>query len=338
LKEASFWKSLEDGRVRCQLCPHRCLIDQGRRGICRIRENRGGRLYALTYGRPVSLAVDPVEKKPLFHVYPGSRIYSVGLAGCNLKCSFCQNYDISQSDPEEIRARDAPPETIVSNARKTGSKGIAFTYNEPTISAEYSMDTFRLARDDGLFTCYVTNGYVNPDPAREIARYLDCANVDLKSSDQSFYSELCGAPKIEAVEEAIRIWNAAGVSLEITNLLIPGKNDSPETIDGVIDFVLGLGEDTPLHFSRFHPAYRLTDVGPTPSATLEMAVNRARDRGLSYVYAGNLPGSRWENTLCPGCGSEVIQRWGFTLAKINLDEENRCKNCGHPIRMLGRPV
>lgn len=338
MKEASFWKSLDDGRVRCQLCPHRCLIDQGRRGICRIRENRGGRLYALTYGRPVSLAVDPVEKKPLFHVYPGSRIYSVGLAGCNLKCSFCQNYDISQSDPEEIRARDAPPETIVRNAKRTGSMGIAFTYNEPTISAEYSMDTFRLARDEGLFTCYVTNGYVNPGPAREIARYLDCANVDLKSSDRSFYSELCGAPKIEAVKEAIRIWNAAGVSLEITNLLIPGKNDSPGTIDGVIDFVMDLGEDTPLHFSRFHPAYRLTDVGPTPAATLEMAVHRARDRGLSYVYAGNLPGSRWENTLCPGCGSEVIQRLGFTLGEINLDEDNRCKSCGHPIRILGRPV
>ena len=338
MKEASFWTPLEGKRVRCELCPHRCAIADGKRGICRVRENRDKTLYALTYGRPVSLAVDPVEKKPLFHVYPGSKVYSVGLLGCNLRCSFCQNYDISQADPGEISTYDAPPEVLVENAKRTGSRGIAFTYNEPTISAEYSIDTFRLAREEGLFTCYVTNGYINPEPAREVGRYLDCANVDLKSSDPEFYRELCRAPEIEAVREAIRIWNRSGVVLEITNLVIPGKNDSPETLDGVIDFVLELGPETPLHFSRFHPSYKLTDVPPTPDATVEMAVRRALDRGLAHVYAGNLPGSRWESTYCPDCASEVIQRRGYHLGSIELDGENRCRKCGRSIRLLGTPL
>jgi pyruvate formate lyase activating enzyme len=338
LKEASFWKSLEDDKVQCELCPHCCTLSHGKRGVCRIRENRGGVLFPLTYGRPVSLAVDPVEKKPLFHVYPGSRIYSVGLAGCNMRCAFCQNYDISQSDPEDLTSYDAPPKRLVEEAMETGSQGIAFTYNEPTISAEYAIDTFELARQEGLYTCFVTNGYVNPGPAREIAEYLDCANVDLKSSDPEFYRELCRAPEIEAVKEAIRIWNDAGVALEITNLLIPGKNDSPETLDGIIEFVLELGTETPLHFSRFHPAYKLRDVMPTPGGTVERAVQMARDRGIVHVYAGNLPGSRWENTTCPTCGSELIQRRGYYLGRIGLDDENKCEQCGRSLRLLGSPV
>jgi pyruvate formate lyase activating enzyme len=338
VKEASFWKSLEDDRVKCELCPHRCILSDGKRGVCRIRENREGTLFALTYGRPVSLAVDPVEKKPLFHVYPGSRIYSVGLAGCNMKCAFCQNYDLSQSDPEDLNSYDAPPERIVEKALETGSRGIAFTYNEPTISAEYAIDTFELARKEGLYTCFVTNGYVNPGPAREIAEHLDCANVDLKSSDPEFYRQLCRAPEIEAVKGAIRIWNDAGVTLEITNLLIPGKNDSPETLDGVIEFVLELGTETPLHFSRFHPTYKLREIKPTPGGAVERAVQRAKDRGLVHVYAGNLPGSRWENTTCPGCGSDIIQRMGYYLGRTGLDDENKCKKCGRSIRLLGSPV
>ena len=337
MKEASFWRSL-NGSVQCELCPHECKIADGKRGICRIRENRGGRLYALTYGRPVSLAVDPVEKKPLFHVYPGSTIYSVGLAGCNLKCSFCQNYDISQADPQDLRTYNAPPETVVGNAKDSGCLGIAFTYNEPTISTEYSIDTFNLAHKEGLYTCYVTNGYINPEPARELAKYLDCANVDFKSSEAEFYRKLCKAPRIEAVKEAIRIWKKAGVALEITNLIIPKYNDSEEVLDGVIDFVLNLGPDTPLHFSRFHPAYKLTDVGPTPYETIEKAVLRAKSKGLKYVYAGNVSGSKWESTYCPNCGSTVIERRGYLLARIDLDERNRCKGCGQEISLLGRPV
>jgi pyruvate formate lyase activating enzyme len=255
-----------------------------------------------------------------------------------MKCSFCQNYDLSQSDPEDLTSYDASPERLVENALKTGSQGIAFTYNEPTISVEYSIDTFELARREGLYTCYVTNGYVNPEPAKKIAEYLDCANVDLKSSDRDFYRELCRAPEIEAVKEAIRIWNDAGVVLEITNLLIPGKNDSVETIDGVIDFVLELGTETPLHFSRFHPTYKLRDVMPTPGETVDRAVRRAREKGIVNVYAGNLPGSRWENTTCPDCGSELIRRRGYFLSRIGLDDENRCEKCGRPIHLLGRPI
>jgi pyruvate formate lyase activating enzyme len=336
VKEASFWHQ-SDGSVECELCPHECRIGEGKRGICRVRENRGGRLYALTYGRPVSLAVDPVEKKPLFHVHPGSTIYSVGLAGCNLKCSFCQNYDISQADPEDLRTYEAPPERIVRNAKDSGCMGIAFTYNEPAISIEYSMDTFRMAQKEGLYTCYVTNGYINPEPARRLGECLDCANVDFKSSQGEFYRKLCKAPDIDAVKETIRIWKEAGVWVEITTLLIPGHNDSREAVEGVIDFVLELGADTPLHFSRFHPTYMLTDVEPTPSATIEMAVARARERGLHYVYSGNTPGSKWESTYCPGCGSVVIERFGYRLGRIQLDEANACLKCGERIALLGRP-
>ncbi len=335
MKEASFWHPV-NGTVLCDLCPHNCKIPLGRRGICRVRENRDGRLYALTYGRPVSLAVDPVEKKPLFHVYPGSDIYSVGLTGCNMRCAFCQNWEISQANPEDLPLYDASPETIVTNARQSGCQGIAFTYNEPTISIEYSIDTFKLAKKEGLFTCHVTNGYINPDPAKELAKYLDAVNVDFKSSKDEFYRRLCKAPRLDAVKEAIRIWKDRGVFVELTNLIIPEENDSPEIIDGVIDFVLSLGKDTPLHFSAFHPHYKMRNVPPTPPGKVEWAVKRARERGLEYVYAGNLFGSRWENTYCPSCGSVVIERRGYLVTKVNLDEENRCTNCGHKIPILGK--
>ncbi len=334
MKEALFWHPL-DGSIQCDLCPHNCKIAPGRRGICRVRENRDGRLYALTYGRPVSLAVDPVEKKPLFHVYPGSDIYSVGLTGCNMRCSFCQNWEISQANPEDLPLYDVPPETVVKNALESGCRGIAFTYNEPTISIEYSIDTFKIAKKEGLFTCHVTNGYINPEPARELAKYLDCANVDFKSPEEGFYRRLCKAPRLEAVKEAIRIWKDAGVFVELTNLIIPGENDSPELIDGVIDFVSSLGKDTPLHFSAFHPHYQMRNVPPTPPDKVEWAVKHARERGLEYVYAGNLFGSRWETTYCPSCGSPVIERRGYLVAKVSLDHENRCTRCGHKIPILG---
>ncbi len=334
MKEASFWDR-EDGSVACHLCPHECKIGDGKRGICKIRENRGVTLFALTYGRPVSLAVDPVEKKPLFHVYPGSDIYSVGLAGCNLQCSFCQNYELSQARPEDLASHDAPPETVVGNAKERGCRGIAFTYNEPVISIEYAMDTFEIAHREGLFTCFVTNGYINPEPAEEVAKLLDCANVDFKSSEPEFYRKLCKAPRLDSVKETIRIWDENDVSIELTNLIIPGENDSEEVLDGVIDFALEIGEDTPLHFSRFHPAYKLRDVPSTPTETIESAVIRARDRGLEYVYAGNIHGSKWENTYCPECGSVVVSRSGYSLDEINLDPGNRCKECGHEIPILG---
>lgn len=337
MKEAAYWHG-EEGSIRCDLCPHECRIKEGKRGICRVREHRGGKLYALTYGKPVSLAVDPVEKKPLFHAYPGSSIYSVGNAGCNLSCSFCQNYDISQSDPEDLRSYEAPPAKLVENAKASGCRGIAFTYNEPAISIEYSIDTFKLARREGLYTCFVTNGYIKEEPAREVAKHLDCANVDLKSSEPEFYRKLCKAPRLDAVKDTIRTWDREGVFLEITNLIIPGHNDSEEVLEGVIDFVLELGPDTPLHFSRFHPMYLLRDVEATPSASVEKAVSMARDRGLRYVYAGNLPGSRWESTQCPRCGSTVIERFGYHLGKIELDDGNRCRNCGEAIRLLSVPL
>jgi len=286
----------------------------------------------------VSLAIDPVEKKPLFHVYPGSTIYSVGLAGCNLKCSFCQNYEISQASPEDLDSYDAPPDALVKKAKDSGCLGIAFTYNEPAVSIEYSLDTFELARREGLYTCYVTNGYINPEPAREVGKYLSCANVDLKSSEAEFYRKLCRAPRIEAVKEAIRIWNEMGVAVEITTLLIPRHNDSQEAIDGVVEFVRELGPDIPLHFSRFHPMYMLTDVEPTPPETIERAVQMARGKGLKHVYAGNIFGSRWENTYCPSCGNVLIERHGYVLGKVALDAANRCKNCGQPVKILGKPV
>ena len=262
----------------------------------------------------------------------------MGLVGCNLKCSFCQNYEISQASPEDLDSYDAAPADLVKKARESGCLGIAFTYNEPTVSIEYSLDTFELARKEGLYTCYVTNGYINPDPAREIGRYLSCANVDLKSSETEFYRKLCKAPKIEAVKDAIRIWNEMGVAVEITTLVIPGHNDSPKAIGGVIEFVRELAPDIPLHFSRFHPMYMLTDVEPTPTETIDRAVQAARARGLKYVYAGNVFGSRWENTYCPNCGNVVIERHGYVLGRIALDSANRCKNCGQPVKILGKPV
>lgn len=262
----------------------------------------------------------------------------MGLAGCNLKCSFCQNYEISQASPEELDSYDAPPDVLVNKAKDSGCLGIAFTYNEPAVSIEYSLDTFELARKEGLYTCYVTNGYVNPEPAREIGKYLSCANVDLKSSETEFYRKMCKAPRIEAVKEAIRIWNDMGVAVEITTLIIPGHNDSQKAIEGVVDFVRELGPDIPLHFSRFHPMYMLTDVEPTPPETIDRAVQTARSRGLKHVYAGNIVGSRWENTYCPSCGNVVIERHGYLLGKVELDAANRCKNCGQPVKILGKPV
>ncbi len=321
----------------CHLCPHECRINPGKRGICRIRENQEGELYALTYGKPVSLAVDPVEKKPLFHVYPGSSIYSVGLAGCNLKCQFCQNYTLSQSDPEELRSYETPPEDVVTNAKERDCLGIAFTYNEPVITTEYALDTFSIAQDEGLYTCFVTNGYINPEPARDLAEVLDCANVDFKSSQPDFYRKLCKAPSLESVKQTINIWNRNDVSIEITNLIMPGHNDSDQVIEDLIDFVLSLGEDTPLHFSRFHPAYKMTGVPPTPTETIENAVEMARKKGLKYVYAGNIHGSKWENTYCPQCGKPVIRRSGYTLMGVDLDEGNHCTECGTRIPLLGKP-
>jgi pyruvate formate lyase activating enzyme len=314
MKEALFYeKTGEQDRVKCVLCPRFCVIAEGNRGFCRTRENVKGSLYAPYYGKPSSVGIDPIEKKPFFHFAPGSLTFSIATIGCNLACSFCQNWELSHPK-HELPNENIPPERVVEIAKEQGAQGIAYTYTEPTIFYEYALDTMKLARKAGLYNVWVSNGYTSPEPVRKAARYMDAINVDLKG-DIQFYKELCSVPDEDPAKEALKIYKKGGVFIEITNLVIPGYNDSPEQVRKLVEWVKkSLGPDTPIHFSRFHPQHRLTDVKPTPVKTLERAHNIARKAGMKWVYVGNVPGHVAESTHCPNpkCGKSVlIERTGF---------------------------
>ncbi len=334
--EARLYQRLEEGTVQCNLCAHRCKIAPGKLGICRVRENRDGTLYTLVYGRVISQAVDPIEKKPLFHFYPGTTAFSIATVGCNFRCEFCQNWEISQMPREEGRiiGGNIPPDTIVRNAKRYGSRSIAYTYTEPTIFFEYAYDTAVQAHKEGIANVYVTNGYMTPEMLDAFHPYLDAANVDLKAGKDEFYRRYCGA-KLQPVMDSLKKMKALGIWVEVTTLIIPGLNDSEEELRFIADFIVKeLGPETPWHVSRFHPHYRMLDRPPTPVVTLHKAREIGLKAGLRYVYEGNVPGSEGENTYCYNCGRLLIRRFGFTILEYKITG-GRCYNCGAIIDGVG---
>ena len=336
MMEARLYEKKKEQQVHCLLCSHHCLIKEGERGLCGVRENREGRLYSLVYARPIATHVDPIEKKPLFHFLPGSRSFSLATAGCNFRCLFCQNADISQlpQDQGKIPGEEVPPEEIVAAARQAGCQSIAYTYTEPTIFFEYAQDIALLAEAQGLKNVFVTNGYMSTEALQSIHPLLHGANVDLKAFREAFYQKQCGA-KLAPVLKTLKTMKEMGVWLEITTLLIPTLNDSKEELRELATFILQeLGPETPWHISRFHPTFRLTDLPVTPVKTLQQAWEIGREVGLHYVYTGNVPGDQGEKTYCHHCGRLLLDRFGFTILKNELDQ-GRCPQCHLPLAGVG---
>lgn len=326
LHPAKYWEKIGDRTLRCLLCPRGCVLRHTERGKCQARANFDGALYSLVYARTLTLNADPIEKKPIFHMLPGTRILSIATAGCNLRCVFCQNWSISQAKPEEVAGRHMHvlPERVVEIAQASGCPSIAFTYTEPSIFYEYMFDTAKAARAAGIRTVWVTCGYINERPLRDLAPYLDAANVDLKGFSEEFYRKYCGA-SLAPVLRTLEILRAEKVYFEITNLVIPGANDDPELIRAMCEWIVKtLGKDVPLHFSRFHPDHKLRNVPATPAATLETARRIAKTAGLEYVYIGNISVAGAEDTACPKCGAVLLRRFRYTIM------ENRMKNGGCP--------
>ena len=327
MKEAYLYEKMEHERVRCFLCSHKCLIKEGAKGICGVRENRGGMLVSLVYGKVIAQHVDPIEKKPLFHFLPGSRSYSIATVGCNFKCRFCQNADISQmpNDQDQVWGKDITPPEIVEEVVSSRSATIAFTYTEPTIYYELALDTARLAVTKGIKNIFVSNGYMTEECLKDIFPDLHGANIDLKSFEDKFYREQCGA-KLGPVLKTLETMKKMGVWLEVTTLLIPGLNDSPKELKGLAKFLADLDPDIPWHISRFHPTYHLTNVSPTPPESIHRAKDIGYEEGLKYVYSGNIPGDKGEKTYCHECGELLIDRFGFSVRKNRL-VSGRCPDC-----------
>jgi pyruvate formate lyase activating enzyme len=336
MKEAMLYERLADDRVRCHLCAHRCLIADGKMGICQVRENEGGKLYTLVYGRTISQNVDPVEKKPLFHFYPGSTAYSIATPGCNFRCAWCQNWEISQMPRLDhiIAGYEATPEQIVADAQRFGCRSVAYTYTEPTIFFEYTYDTARLARAAGLANIYVTNGYMTAEMLETIQPYLDAANIDLKAFRDRTYRHYIGA-RLQPVLDSLKAMKRLGIWLEVTTLAIPGINDDPAELRDAAQFIAQeLGIDTPWHISRFFPDYKLTDVPPTALDKLRQAREIGLAAGLRYVYIGNVPDAESQNTYCPGCGNVLIGRSGLGVLD-NRIQNGCCPDCGFAIAGVG---
>ncbi|MCM8801493.1 MAG: AmmeMemoRadiSam system radical SAM enzyme [Candidatus Omnitrophica bacterium] len=331
LKEALFYKKLENNFVNCQLCPRGCVIPEDKRGFCGVRQNQKGILYTLSYAKPVSLNdLDPIEKKPLFHFLPGTKTFSLATAGCNLKCKFCQNWMISQKKPEEVEYLYLEPPQLIELAKKSGRPTIAYTYTEPTIFYEYMLETARLAKQAGLRNIMHSNGYINEEPLRQLAKYLDAANIDLKGFSEEYYNKLTEAT-LEPVLKSLKVLKEERVHVEITNLVIAGYNDDPELIRKMCLWIKeNLGEDTPIHFSRAYPQYKLLSIISTPIDTLERARRIALECGLKYVYIGNVPGHPGESTYCPKCKNILIERKGYFILQNNIIK-GRCKFCGERI-------
>lgn len=327
LHDALLYDQLEDEQVECKLCAHRCVIREDGRGICRVRENREGKLYTLVYGNLISKNVDPIEKKPLYHFMPGSKAFSIATPGCNFRCGWCQNWQISQM-PREMRmphGQRVMPEQIVDQAKKTGSQSIAYTYSEPTIFFEYNFDIAKLASQAGLKNLYVTNGFMTPEMLEMIEPYLDAANVDVKAFRDEPYRRLMGG-RLEPVLESCRMMKSMDIWLEITTLIVPGVNDDPDELEELATFIHDdLGPDTPWHLSRFYPQYKMTDREPTQESILTETKKMGESIGLNYIYVGNVRGRN--STYCKKCGSELISRSGYVTRVTGLDSEGQCENC-----------
>jgi pyruvate formate lyase activating enzyme len=332
VQEALFYEKKENGRVACRLCHRLCAIRQGHTGFCNVRRNVDGVLYALNYGKYSSSALDPMEKKPLYHFYPGSYIFSLGTVGCSLHCGFCQNWEIAHGDAP---TRNMTPQKAVESAKRYRQQGhscagIAYTYSEPFVWYEFVYDTAQLARAEGLKNVLVTNGYVNEEPLKQILPYIDAMNIDVKGFTGEYYRSTC-AGKLEPVLRTVEIAYTR-CHVELTTLLVTGLNDSPEETGRLVSWVAGLDPEIPLHFSRYFPHYKM-DLPSTPMETLQRAWEIAREK-LSYVYIGNAPQLKAESTFCPQCGLEVIERYAYTIRMPGLDG-NKCRRCGHAIRLVG---
>jgi pyruvate formate lyase activating enzyme len=329
-REASWYKKLEEGRVECELCPQACTVADMERGMCGVRENRGGTYYTLVHSLACSIHTDPIEKKPLFHVLPGEKAFSFSTAGCNVECKFCQNWELSQFRPEQVQAYDLPPEKLVAAARRNGARLTAATYGEPVVFWEYVRDVAIAANAAGVRPTVVSNGFIKEKPLREVLPLLSAIKVDLKSFRDEFYRKQVRG-ELEPVLKSLEIIKEVGVWLEIVVLLVPTLNDSAAEVHELCSWVKAkLGPDVPVHFTRFHPTYRLTDLPPTPVASLERAWKIGRNAGLNYVYLGNVPGHPGENTTCPACGEILIRRVGYQILSNRL-VNGSCPDCQHSI-------
>lgn len=324
-----YWHALADGRVQCDLCPRYCKLHEGQRGLCFVRGNVDGKLVLTTYGRSSGYCVDPIEKKPLNQFLPGTSVLSFGTAGCNLACKFCQNWDISKSREIDTLADAASPELIARAAIELGCKSVAYTYNDPIIFHEYAIDVAQACRAQGIRSVAVTSGYVCPEPRKEFYRYMDAANVDLKAFTERFYKKLCGGELAPVLDTLIYLKRETQVWLELTTLLIPGENDSPQELEAMCHWVVeNLGPDVPMHFSAFHPDWKMLDVPPTSPATLTLARDIAITAGVRYAYTGNVHDKQGGSTYCHHCGQRLIGRDWYVLSEWNLTPEGHCNQCG----------
>jgi pyruvate formate lyase activating enzyme len=324
--EALFYEKLERQMIRCHLCPHGCMIAPGKRGFCKVRENRAGVLLTLVYGRPVALHIDPVEKKPFFHVRPGTQAFSLATAGCNFTCQFCQNYDISQAAPEQVSAPNLGPDELVKQAKTANCGLMAYTYSEPVIFYEYMADCARAAKQAGLCRVMVSNGFITPEALTELVPLLTAVKIDLKGFSDTFYRETCGG-RLQPVLDTLKLLKKLGIWTEVVTLVIPGLNDSEAELQRLSAWVATeLGPQVPLHFSRFIPMYRMRNLPPTPYETLKTARALAMKEGCRYVYIGNAPGLGGENTICPACGQVLIERIGNRILSNRL-ENGACPAC-----------
>ncbi|MCX6802095.1 MAG: AmmeMemoRadiSam system radical SAM enzyme [Candidatus Diapherotrites archaeon] len=326
MKEAQFY-SKKGTQANCFLCGRRCSIAEGKTGFCRVRKNLDGKLYSLVYGKALTLSVDPIEKKPFYNFMPGSFCTSISTYGCNFSCKFCQNHGISQDFTEGMigAVPDIEPEVLVERSLKENVEGISYTYVEPTIFAEYALDTMKIARKKGLYNVWVSNGYMSKEAIGKIAKNLDAINIDLKG-DNEFYKKMCGNADMDFVMDSIRLFHKKGVHVEVTNLIVPGFNDLEKQIEEIVEFIASVDKRMPLHFSRFFPHYKMPDSPVTPAKAMEQAYRIAKEKGLSYVYLGNF--DQGQNTVCPSCGKLLIERHGYSILVSGLDEKGKCVFCG----------
>lgn len=329
-KLSPYFSALDGKRIRCELCPRRCEVAKDERGYCRVRQNIDGSYYSLAYGNPCAVHIDPIEKKPFFHVLPSTLSFSIATAGCNLNCKFCQNWEISQAKPDETINYDLSPARVVELANQAKCRSIASTYVEPTIFIEYMLDIGKLARERGILKVIHSNGYINAPPLQDLSKCLDAACIDLKGFRDEYYRELTEG-SLEPVLSTLKHLKQAGVHTEIVNLIVPGKNDDMDQIRAMSRWIKDeLGPDVPLHFTRFYPLYKLKSLPPTPVETLEQAWKSARDEGLNFVYIGNIPGHPAENTICPKCRTTLIERIGYEVKTLRI-KDGRCPQCGRDI-------
>ncbi len=334
MHEAMLYSKLEDQKVSCHLCGRRCTISEGKSGYCQVRKNKNGTLYSLVYGKACSANPDPIEKKPLWHFRPGSLVMSVATVGCNFRCLFCQNWQISHE--RDITGRSLSPEKIVDHAIQTGCTGVSYTYTEPTIFFEYAYDTAKIAQTKGLFNTFVTNGYLTPEAIDTIATYLDAATVDFKgNANPRFYKKYCNVPSVDPIYDALKAMKAAKIHVEITNLLVTDVGDNVKDAEKLAQWIVQeLGEDTPIHLLRFYPHHKLRNLPPTPIKALEAAAAASSRAGLKYVYLGNVPGHQGANTVCHNCGALLIERLGVHTTSVRLTRDNHCPSCNLPIPII----